>query len=130
MKAFVYTTFTKEGYHKFPEAATDPKYATGDHMDVSHLGVRHHHYFTFRVWVEVTHANRDIEFQQLRRWLVSLYDEHQLEIDYKSCEMLAIDLAHQIRAKYPGVDIKIDVSEDPYNGAVVKFFADEPIGSY
>lgn len=130
MKTFVYTTFSKEGYHRFPEAATDPRYATNDEYDVSHLGVRHHHYFIFRVWVEVKHANRDIEFQQLKRWLESLYDDKQLEIDYKSCEMLAIDLANKIREKYGQVDIRIDIAEDGFNGALVEFPADQPIGTY
>jgi hypothetical protein len=59
---FVYVQFQREGYHCFPEAATDPKYATGDQYDVSHLAYRHMHYFYFKVWVEVVHGNREIEF--------------------------------------------------------------------
>jgi hypothetical protein len=48
-KTFVYCTFQKEAYHRFPEAATDPAYATGDEYDVSHLAHRHMHYFFFKV---------------------------------------------------------------------------------
>lgn len=119
-KQFVYVPFVKEGYHMFPEAATDPKYATGDHMDVSHLGLRHFHYFHFKVWVEVTHANRDIEFIQLRRWLESLYDTGALELNAKSCEMLSDDLHKVIFAKYP-VAIRIDVAEDGINGSYTEY---------
>lgn len=126
-KTFVYTQFIKEGYHLFPEAATDPRYATGGADDVSHLGVRHFHYFYFKVWVGVNHANRDIEFIQLRRWLESLYAGEALEINYKSCEMLADDLLEVLTAKYPGVAIRIDVSEDNINGALVEYQPEEQV---
>lgn len=119
-RQFVHTQFVREGYHYFPEAASDPRYATGDHMDVSHLGSRHMHYFYFKVWVEVTHANRDIEFIQLRRWLESLYTSGQLELDHKSCEMISDDLYAVVFDKYP-VEIRIDVSEDNINGSYTEY---------
>lgn len=118
---FVYTTFVKEGYHAYPEAASDPKLATGDLYDVSHLATRHFHYFYFKVWVGVNHTNRDIEFIQLRRWLESLYTDGALELNNQSCEMLADGLYQKIQAKYPGVPVKIDVSEDNINGAYAEY---------
>ena len=121
VKKSVYVQFVKEGYHCYPEAATDPTLATGDFYDVSHLGTRHFHYFYFKVWVGVTHSNRDIEFIQLRRWLESLY-YGVLDLNSKSCEMIAEDLYDQIAAKYPGVPVKIDVSEDNINGALLEFY--------
>lgn len=124
-QTFVYTQFVKEGYHLFPEAASDPRYKTGDKMDVSHLGARHFHYFYFKVWVGVNHSNRDIEFIQLRRWLESLYAGEALEIDHRSCEMLADELLEVIKDKYPGVPIRIDVSEDNINGALVEYQPEE-----
>ncbi len=120
-KSFIYVTFQKEGYHCFPEAATDPRYATNDKYDVSHLGYKHMHYFYFKVWVEVTHANRDIEFIQFRRWLESLYNEGTLDLNSKSCEMIAEDLYKTISARYPNLEIRIDVSEDNINGAYIEF---------
>lgn len=120
-KTFVYVPFQREGYHCFPEAAIDPRYATGDSMDVSHLGTRHMHYFFIKVWVEVTHSNRQIEFIQLRRWLESLYNTNALELNNKSCEMIAEDLYEKISEKYPNVEVRIDVSEDNINGAYVEF---------
>ena len=53
MTDFVWVTFRKEGIHKYPAAATDPKLATGDWLDVSFLGVPHRHIFHFKVWIEV-----------------------------------------------------------------------------
>lgn len=116
-KRFVYTQFVKEGYHRFPEAEHDPKYKTGDYLDVSHLGSHHMHYFYFKVWVEVSHANRDIEFIQLRRWLEKLFGDGTLNVDYKSCEMMADDLYAVISERYPGSEVRIDVSEENINGS-------------
>ena len=120
-KTFVYTRFIKEGYHAFPEAATDPKYVTGDSMDVSHLGTRHFHYFYFKVWVEVSHNNRNVEFIQLRRWLESLYSSGSLELNNQSCEMLSDALYEKVHEKYPSSEIRIDISEDDINGALVEY---------
>lgn len=122
-KKFVYASIQKEGYHCFPEAGTNPAYATGDQYDVSHLALRHMHYFFIKVWVEVKHSNRDIEFIQMRRWLGNLYGTGTLSLDSKSCEMIAEDLYLQIANKYPNCDVRIDVSEDNINGAYLEFNA-------
>lgn len=120
-KMFVYVPFVKEGYHAFPEAGIDARYTTKDDFDVSHLAARHFHYFYFKVWVEVNHENRDIEFIQLRRWLERLYNDGALELNNKSCEMIADDLYEVISKKYPESEIRIDVSEDNINGAYVEY---------
>ena len=112
----IWVTFKKEGIHKFPAALTDPTLATGDEYDVSFLGYPHRHIFHFKVWIEVFHDDRDIEFIQFKRWLEKLYAEETLQLDYKSCEMMADDLAEQIKTKYPERDIWIEVSEDGENG--------------
>jgi hypothetical protein len=120
-KTFIYCTFQKEGYHRFPGADVDPNYATGDEYDVSHLALRHMHYFNFKVWVQVTHQNRQIEFIQLRRWIERLYSTGSLELDYKSCEMLCDDLYEKLSERYPGMEIRIDVSEEGINGAYTEY---------
>lgn len=122
-KTFIYATIQKEGYHCFPEAATNSAFATGDKYDVSHLSYKHMHYFFIKVWVEVTHSNRQIEFIQFRRWLEDLYGSGTLDLNSKSCEMIAEDLYGVISKKYPNVEIRIDVSEDNINGALVEFKA-------
>lgn len=128
-KRFVYATIQKEGYHCFPEAASDSRYATGDAYDVSHLAHKHMHYFFIKVWIEVKHTNRDIEFIQMRRWLENLYGTNTLSLDSKSCEMIAEDLYLQIAAKYPQCDVRIDVSEDNINGACLEFNTTGPVWS-
>jgi len=120
-KTYIYFPFIKEGYHCFPEAKTNKKYKTNDEMDVSHLGERHFHYFYFKVWIEVNHLNRDIEFIQCRRMVEKFYDSKQLELNNKSCEMIANDLLEKIKTIYKNVDIKVDVSEDNINGAIVEY---------
>jgi hypothetical protein len=124
----IWVTFRKEGIHKYPAAATDPNLATGDEYDVSFLANPHRHIFHFRVWLGVTHNDRDVEFIQFKRWLEKLYSSNQgvLSLDYKSCEMMADDLYVQIAAKYPGRAVWIEVSEDGENGALIKYETHRP----
>ena len=44
-----------------------------------------------------------------------------LELDYKSCEMIADDLAYTIRDQYPGRWIKVSVAEDNENGCEMEY---------
>jgi hypothetical protein len=117
----IWVTFRKEGMHKYPAALTDPNLATGDEYDVSFLGYPHRHIFHFKVWISVTHDDRDIEFIQFKRWLENLYKEGTLQLDYKSCEMMSGDLYDAISNKYPGREIWIEVSEDGENGSFIKY---------
>lgn len=120
-KRWIWVTFQKEGIHKYPAALEDPALATGDEYDVSFLGYPHRHKFHFRVAISVVHNDRDIEFIQFQRWLENLYKEDVIQLDYKSCEMMSDDLFDQIVAKYPGRDIKIEISEDGENGALIEY---------
>jgi len=117
----IWVTFQKEGIHKYPAALTDPALATGDEYDVSFLGYPHRHIFHFKVWISVTHDDRDIEFIQFKRWLEKLYAEGTLQLDYKSCEMMSGDLFDAISNKYPGREVWIEVSEDGENGSFIKY---------
>ena len=117
----IWVTFTKEGIHKYPAALEDPALATGDEYDVSFLGYPHRHTFHFKVQIQVTHNDRDIEFIQFKRWLENLYKEDILALDYKSCEMIADDLYLHINSKYPGRFVVIDVAEDNENGCSIHY---------
>jgi hypothetical protein len=119
----IWVTFRKEGIHCYPAALEDPKLKTGDKYDVSFLGNPHRHIFHFRVWIGVTHNDRDIEFIQFKRWLEELYNGNQavLQLDYKSCEMMSDDLYDTISKKYPGREVWIEVSEDGENGSFIKY---------
>jgi hypothetical protein len=124
----IWVTFRKEGIHKYPAAATDPSLATGDEYDVSFLASPHRHIFHFRVWLDVFHNDRDVEFIQFKRWLERLYhsDQGVLSLNYKSCEMMSDDLYVQIATKYPDRAVWIEVAEDGENGALIKYELSRP----
>ena len=117
----IWVTFRKEGIHKYPAALDDPKLATGDWDDVSFLGYPHRHIFHFKVYIEVFHDDRDIEFIQFKRWLENLYADATLKLDYKSCEMMADELNSIIQQRYEGRGTIIEVSEDGENGCTIMF---------
>ena len=91
VKKNIWVTFQKEGIHKYPDAPDE----------VDFLRYPHRHMFHFKVQIEVYNDDRDIEFFIFKRWLESLYADDTLQLDYKSCEMMADDLAKQIKDKYP-----------------------------
>lgn len=122
----IWITFRKEGIHCYPAAATDPMLATGDKYDVSFLGTPHRHIFHFRVWIDVFHNDRDIEFIQFKRWLENLYSGGILELNYKSCEMIADDLYLEIAKRYSNRTVWIEVAEDGENGALIKYELTQP----
>jgi hypothetical protein len=103
---FIWVTFQKEGIHKYPDAPEG----------VEFLKYPHRHMFHFRVEMEVFHEDRDVEFILLKRELEALYSEGTLQLDFKSCEMMADDLYEYLEDKYEGRDIVIEVSEDLENG--------------
>jgi len=123
----IWVTFRKEGIHMYPAAATDPALATGDEYDVSFLGTPHRHIFHFKVYIQVFHDDRDIEFIQFKRWLEKCYSDGTLELNHKSCEMISHDLHDIISARYPSREIWIDVSEDGENGCFIKFPSTNPL---
>lgn len=112
----IFVTFQKEGIHLYPAAATDPKLES-----VSFLGYPHRHMFHFRVQIEVFHDDRDIEFIMFKRELEALYGTGVLQMNSKSCEMLAEDLYQYIAKQYPGRWMQITVSEDGENGAIMTY---------
>ena len=130
-KRQIWVTWQKEGIHKYPAAATDPALATGDEYDVSFLANPHRHMFHFRVWIDVFHNDRDLEFIQFKRWCESLYnsDNSVLSLDHKSCEMIADDLYIQIATRYPGRVVHIEVAEDGENGALIQYELSQPLNN-
>jgi len=124
----IWVTFRKEGVHRYPAAATDPALCTAGEYDVSFLANLHRHMFHFRVSIDVFSNDRDIEFIQFKRWIESLYNGSNtvLELDYKSCEMIADDLYIQIADRYPGRAVVIEVSEDGENGCSISYNLTRP----
>ena len=122
----IWITWQREGIHKYPAALTDPALA-----DVEFLGYPHRHIFHFRVWIDVFHNDRDLEFIQFKRWCESLYssDNSVLSLDHKSCEMIADDLYIQIAQRYPGRVVHIEVAEDGENGALIRYEITRPLNN-
>ena len=122
--SYIWVTFQKEGIHKYPAAATDPKLATGDWLDVSFLGTPHRHIFHFRVEMQVFHDDRDVEFIQAKRTIERWYAQDTLQLNHKSCEMIARDLHTKLITTWPDRDYVVEVSEDGENGCRLYFNKD------
>ena len=106
----VWITFQKEGIHCYPAAPEG----------VEFLRHPYRHIFHFRVEIGVNHDDRDVEFILFKRMIEGWYDDETLELDYKSCEMMARNLLSNLYYKYPDRSIEVTVSEDGENGATVK----------
>lgn len=113
----IWVTFQKSGFHLYPDANTSDKLA-----DVSYLGQRHRHLFKFKVLIDVFHNDRELEFHQVLNYCESLF-ENNLDISYKSVEMLAEDLHGHLSNQYPNRNMTIEVSEDGECGCLIHFQA-------
>lgn len=107
----IWVTFQKEGIHKYPDAPEG----------VEFLKYPHRHMFKFRVAIQVFHDDRELEFILFKRELEALYADETLQLDYKSCEMMAEDLAKYIISQYPHRHLVVEVSEDGENGCQVTY---------
>lgn len=121
---WIYVNFQKAGFHRYIAAETDPALA-----DVSYLGNRHRHMFKFNVQIEIFHNDRELEFHQVLNYCESLFATQTIDIDYNSVEMLADDLYMQLATKYPGRNMKINVSEDGECGCIIDYNITEPLHS-
>jgi hypothetical protein len=110
----VWIKFDKVGFHRYPDA---PEV-------VSYLREVHRHVFKFKVAITVHHDDREIEFHMMKNWITGLYEQsqhHSLQLDHKSCEMLAQELINRVLTKYDCSQrtVVVEVSEDGECGAVV-----------
>lgn len=112
----IWVTFQRKGYHFYP----DPP------EEVLYLKSRHRHLFKFRVEIQVFHDDREIEFHMFQNKIESWYDSGILELNHKSCEMMADELYQGIKEEYQSReipakkqrDLTIEVSEDGECGAI------------
>lgn len=108
---WIVVTFSVEGLHCYPQALSDPAL-----VDVKFLGHQHRHIFHYKVYLEVTSLDREVEFILFKRELQTLYGKH-LSANNKSCEMLANELMDYIELNYPNRRVSVSVFEDNENGA-------------
>jgi hypothetical protein len=71
--------------------------------------------------MEVFHDDRDVEFIQAKRIMERWYNDGTLQLDYKSCEMMARELYAKCIAQWPDRCYNIEVSEDGENGCRLIF---------
>lgn len=111
---FIWVTFQRKGYHFYPDA---PK-------EVDYLKDRHRHLFKFKVKIEVWHNDRNIEFHMFLNQIESWYDTGTLELNHKSCEMMADDLHQMLVNEYSSV-----LPEDPLRECVIEVSEDGECGA-
>ena len=100
---YIKTTFV--AYHRYIDAPEE----------VAFLRNWHRHVFHVMVMVEVTHANRDVEFFTLKRKVEEYIDVWFRDAHFElSCEQIATMILRDFEAKC------VEVSEDGENGAVVQ----------
>lgn len=109
MNNFIWITTQFEGFHKYPDAPAG----------VEFLKDLHRHQFHLKIWAEIFHNDRDIEFILFKRYIDSLIKENNF--NFKSCEMISDDLQKEISSKYPDRQIRIEVSEDKENGSYKEY---------
>ena len=115
----VIATFKVPGFHNWPDAPDGERY----------LRASHRHLFTFRIEVDVSHADRDVEFHVLlahakARIVSRLYDAtndvHGYDFGAQSCEHLAQGLHDRLSSQFPSISA-IEVWEDDECGARLEF---------
>ena len=107
MMIFVTTQF--EGIHCYPDAPDE----------VAFLRSPHRHMFHVKYEVEVFHDDRELEFILVKRALEA-YVPILKNLEHKSCEMIARAIMEWSDNKYGIRHVRITVSEDGENGAVLE----------
>jgi len=101
---YIWITTQFEGFHKYPDAPEE----------VAFLRNRHRHIFHVKVWIEIFHNERDIEFILFKQKIDTLIKNKDLN-DY-SCETIADYIHSKLSVIYRNRKIKIEVNEDNENG--------------
>lgn len=107
----IFITTQKELIHKYPTAPNE----------VDYLKNRHRHIFYFRIWIEVFHDDRELEFIMFKHYVDSIIPKDGTDINSSSCEMLAEWLHNAIIKIYPKRKMRIEISEDNENGVEISF---------
>lgn len=110
-KTFIWVKTQFHGVHCYPEAPSE----------VDYLRSVHRHLFKVKATVQVHHDDREVEFHMMQNFIDSLYTEKNLDVNRKSCEMLAKELLDTLISKYGNKrDYRVEVSEDGECGAFIE----------
>lgn len=110
-KTTVYARLSVEGIHGWHDCNIE---------EVSYLKYPHRHRFGIKATVDVTHANRDVEFLELSHMIKDYLNNKYFNQTHKclvfgsmSCEMIAEELLDEFNL------IECEVNEDEECGATV-----------
>lgn len=118
-RRFVHVTSRAEGLHHWPGAPEQHDY----------LRAPHRHEFVAQLQVEVTHHDREIEINELARWLGLLWPNLAeqvrqtdagplLDFGAQSCETLAERIGHHVHRWYGATrTVTCTILEDGIQGA-------------
>lgn len=106
MTNYIWVTTEFFGVHKYPKAPEQVRYLRNEHR----------HKFFVKLYLEVFHNDREVEFHMLQNELGSCCDNFPFDMKSNSCEDIADMISHYIVTRYPNRKIKISVSEDNENG--------------
>lgn len=105
----IWATHTGIGFHRWPGAPEGRGY----------LRERHRHAFHVRAEVEVSHADRDVEFHDLQDLIRLWWGPAAREWGASSCEEIAQGVIDQLEGDGYRV-ASVTVAEDGENGATVR----------
>lgn len=111
MVDYIWVTTRKEFLHNYPDAPTE----------VAFLRNQHRHIFHFKIYLQVFHDNRDVEFIMFKRDIEYILGAVDEQLEHKSCEMLADYIYENIKDRYANRKIIIEVSEDGENGVQISY---------
>lgn len=108
LKKFAVVRFTREGWHRWPDAPARRAY----------LGDSHRHLFHFEVTLQVKHDDREVEFHDLLDVAKGIYHDGT-DFGPLSCEAIATHVLSVVTDRYPDRLCEVSVFEDAEVGAVV-----------
>lgn len=115
LNRFIYITTQKEFIHQYKDAPEE----------VYYLRYPHRHMLYVKVQIEVFNNDRELEFIMIKHNIDSYLDTILNETTNRSCETIGNLLIEFIRSTYCDKTerhIKVDVSEDNENGAILEYF--------
>jgi len=113
-KTFIRVRTEFEGYHYYPGASRIDE-------RIKFLESMHRHMFKVEVKISVTHDDRELEFF-LVKWALKEYID-SVDMDYKSCEMMADQIINTFLIPSYGADryYEVTVSEDGESDGIVEY---------
>lgn len=119
MKKYIYVTLQQEMIHHYKDAPDE----------VAYLRYPHRHLLFITVQVEVFDNDREIEFIMFKHWLQkTIFPSYDfIDQENSSCEMIAERIIHEVQAEYGNRDMRVTVSEDNENGAILEYRGDNDV---